>query len=252
MNTEEKKLNDLFDDEMEIDLLELLFVLKQKLLLLIAAFVVGAAVVGLYTARFVAPTYRTAATIYISTKTTSITSLADLQIGSQLAVDFQIVATTREVLENVVEKLGLDMTYEEIRAKVNITTPQGSHMLKITATDTDPQRATDIANTLADELRLQIADVMNTEMPSMVERAVVPIGKVGPFTIRNAILAGFTLVVGLSGVIVVLHLMDDSIHTEEDIKKYLKLNNLAMIPVDKSRTDRENQRKKQDKLGRKK
>lgn len=235
MNTEERVINDLFDDEIEINIFELLFVLRQRILVIIAAFLVGAVLAGLYTVRFIAPTFSAYSMIYISTKTTSITSLADLQLGSQLAVDFQIVGTTREVLESVIENMGLTMSYEEIRSKVNIYSPTGSHILRIDVVDTDPQRAADISNTLADELRARIADVMNTDTPSMVERAVVPQYKVGPNVPRNTILLGMLFAIAASAVIIVFHLLDDTIHTEEDIKRYLKLNNLAMIPMDKSR-----------------
>ena len=50
---------------------------------------------------------------------------------------------------------------------------------------------------------------------------------------KNALLG---LLLGLflsAGIIVVIAIMDDTIKTEEDVRKYLKLNTLASIPMEK-------------------
>ena len=53
--------------------------------------------------------------VYIFSNSTSITSLADLQIGSQLTVDFETIGASRPVLERVISGLDLDMHYEGLR-----------------------------------------------------------------------------------------------------------------------------------------
>lgn len=234
MSIEEKNL-DLANDEVEIDLMGMIGALLQKAWLIISLAVIGALAAAFLTMNFVTPMYSADSMIYIYSKSTSITSLADLQIGSQLAVDFQIVGTTREVVESVIKKLNLDMSYEAMVGKISIFSPTGSHMLQISAVDTDPYTAADISNAMADELRERIADVMNTDMPSVVERAVVPTAPVSPSMLKNAVIAAFVIGVISSAIVVVFYMMDDTIKSDEDIKKYLKLNTLAMIPQDRGR-----------------
>ncbi len=168
------------DEEESIDLLELAQVLLRKAWALALALVIGAVAAGIFTKLFITPQYEASSMIYISSKSTSITSLADLQIGSQLAVDFQLVGSSREVMDSVIAKLGLDTDYKELLETVQITNPSGSHILKINVTNPDPQLAANICNTIADELRARIASVKNTDAPSTLRRAYVPEHPISP------------------------------------------------------------------------
>lgn len=82
-------------------------------------------------------------------------------LGSQLSVDFQIVATTGEIVDKVIEKLNLDTTYESMLNRVEVTNPKGSHILQIVVRDPNPYNAADISNAFANELRYRIADAYN-------------------------------------------------------------------------------------------
>lgn len=220
------------DTEDTIDLLELAQVLLRKAWALILALVIGASAAGVCTKLFVTPQYQATSMIYVYSKSTSITSLTDLQIGSQLAVDFQIVATTREVIESVIDELNLDATYSQLLDSVEISNPSGSHILEIQVTNPDPVLAADISNALADELRARIASVMNTDEPSMVSRATVPAKPASPSVRKNALIGGVLLFVVLAGVFVVAYLLDDTIKTEEDVRKYLNLNILGEVSAE--------------------
>lgn len=222
------------DTETTIDLLELAHVLLRRGWALVLALVIGASAAGIFTKLFVTPQYEATSMIYVYSKSTSITSLADLQIGSQLAVDFQIVATTREVMESVIETVGLNTTYDKLLDTVDISNPSGSHILEIKVKNPDAQLAADISNALADELRARIASVMNTDEPSMVSRATVPTKPVSPSVKKNAALGGLLLFVLLAGVFVVAYLLDDTIKDEEDVRNYLGLNVLGEVSAENS------------------
>ena len=220
-------------EEDTIDLMELVGVLLRKAWALALAFVIGATAAGVFTKLFITPQYEATSMIYIYTKSTSITSITDLQIGSQLAVDFQIVGTSREVMDSVIARLGLDTDYKKLLNTVEISSPSGSHILKIVATNPDPQLAADISNAIADELRARIAAVMNTDEPSTLSRAYVPEYPVSPSMVKNVALGGIGLTFLLAAIFVVAFLLDDTIKNEEDVKKYLGLNVLAEIVVER-------------------
>lgn len=222
------------DEEESLDLLEIANVLLSKLWVLILVAAIGAGAAGIGTTLFITPKYQATSMIYIYSKTTSVTSLVDLQLGSQLAVDFTIVATTREVMEKVIESANLDMDYWDILDCVSVYNPTGSHVLEITATNEDPELAAKISNSVANELRSRIADVMNTEEPAMVERAVVPGSPSSPKMKTNVILGAAGAFIVAAGLIVLIYLMDDTIKTEEDVKRYLNLNVLAEIPAERN------------------
>lgn len=227
------------DEEESIDLLELAQVLLRKAWALALALVIGAVVAGIFTKLFITPQYEASSMIYISSKSTSITSLADLQIGSQLAVDFQLVGTSREVMDSVIAKLGLDTDYKELLETVQITNPSGSHILKINVTNPDPQLAANICNTIADELRARIASVMNTDEPSTLSRAYVPEHPISPSLAKNVALGGLGLMFLLAAVFTVAFLMDDTVKNEEDVKKYLGVNVLAEIVAERTQKNKQ-------------
>ena len=80
--------NAIQNEEQEIDLLELFHALRRKWYMLLAALLVFALAAGAGTKLLITPQYQSSAMIYILTKTTSVTSLADLQIGSQLTIEY--------------------------------------------------------------------------------------------------------------------------------------------------------------------
>ncbi|MCQ2516235.1 MAG: Wzz/FepE/Etk N-terminal domain-containing protein [Saccharofermentans sp.] len=224
--------NDNFNREEDtIDLLDLLKYLWNKVALLIVAAMLGLTIAVIYTIFFVTPQYRASSMIYVFSKTTSVTSVADLQIGSQLTIDFQIIATTRDVIEAAAQDIGLNASYENIVRKVTIENPGNSRIIKIVVTDANPQLACNLSNAIANQLRMRIATVMNTEEPSLVEAAIVPIHPVSPSIPKNAVIGGAGAFAIVAAVLVVIYLLDDSIKSEEDIEKYLKQNVLAVVPV---------------------
>jgi capsular polysaccharide biosynthesis protein len=175
--------------------------------------------------------------IYVFTKTTSITSLADLQIGSQLTVDFKTLGTSRPVVERVISKLSLNTTYEDLLKTVTIENPNNTRILKINVVNSDPKLAAAISNAMAESLSDRVAEVMSTSKPSTVEQAVVPKKPSSPNTVQNTVIGG--LLGLLIAIIVVLsrYYMDDTIKTEEDITKYLGMNTLAAISLEHSGAD---------------
>lgn len=217
-----------------IDLMGLIQLLISKIWVLILCVVIGASAAGIGTSLFITPVYQSSSMIYIYSKSTSITSITDLQLGSQLAVDFTIVATTREVMENVIESQNLNMTYNQMLDCISIANPQNSHILVITVTLPDPDLAAKIANGVAQELRSRIADVMNTDEPSVVERATVPTKPSSPNVLLNAALGGLGLAFVVALGYVAVFLLDDTIKNDEDIKRYLNLNVLAEIPSERT------------------
>ncbi len=224
---------ELQNDEMEIDLLELFYVLMKKLWIIILCGVVGAVVAFSGTKLLITPQYTASSMIYILSETTSITSLADIQLGASLAEDFIVIGKSRPVIERVIRQLDLETNYEALASTISIVNKTDTHILTISVTNPDPELAADISNTLAENIKEQIADIMGTEEPNTVEEAVVPTKPSSPSTMKNTLMGGALGALLVSAVIILLHLLDDTIKNEEDVKKYLGLNTLAAIPLEK-------------------
>lgn len=224
-------------EEEEIDLLELFFAVWQKAWILVLSLLAGAIIAALWTHFMITPQYQASSMIYIFSKSTSLTSLVDLQVGTQLTGDFQILATSRPVVEEVIEKLNLDATYEQLVGIISVTNPGDSRILQITVTHPDPELAADISNAMADALRDRVAEVTASDRPTTVESAVAPSAPYSPNMKKNVAIGGLLAFCAAGGVVVLLYLLDDTVKSEEDVARYLGLNVLAAIPVDHTQTE---------------
>lgn len=222
-------------EEEEIDLLEIAHLLWRKLYIIIICFVVGALAAAGYTKLMVTPQYTATSMIYILGETTSITSIANLQISNELTADFSMLAQRRKVYEKVNEELNLHKTYEELLDVITITNPTDTHILTIEVQDPNPKQAKDIANAMAEAVADNLSTVMATEKPSIAEEAVLPEQPSSPNVKKNIALGALIGAFLAAAAIVVLHLLDDTIKSEEDVKKYLDLNTFASFPEDKGR-----------------
>lgn len=163
------------DDDFEIDFMELFFMFRQHILMLILAFLVGGGL-GYAVSKFVlTPTYTSTSMIYVMSKETTLTSLADLQIGSQLTEDYKVLVTSRTVMEDVIKKLSLDMDYYDLRKKITLDNPNNTRILNISVLDTDPQRAKRLTDAVADSASDYIADIMEQDPPKIIEYGEIPL-----------------------------------------------------------------------------
>ena len=83
----------------------------------------------------------------------------------------------------------------------------------MTVTDSDPERAADIANELIKQARIYLPEIMETETPNVVEDAVVPTQKSSPSYAKNTVLGALLGAVLCCGVLLVQYLMKDSFDT---------------------------------------
>lgn len=81
-------------------------------------------------------------------------SAAEIETGIDLAQTYAYMVKTYAVLQGTIDELDLDFTVEELEQIINTRVVEGTSLLIINVTDTDPINAADIANTLASQLIL--------------------------------------------------------------------------------------------------
>lgn len=218
-------------DEIEIDLLEIVFLFKRKLWILLLAAVVFAGATGLFTKYLVQPLYSSTAKLYILTSSTSITSLADIQVGTSLTKDYVQLVQSRPVVEQVITNLKLNRSYEELLRQMSFSNPSDSRILVITAEDPNPVLAKDIVDQFVEVAKVSISSIMKTDEPSIVELGYIKDEPVSPNMKKNVLIGGALGLFLAAAVIFVLYMIDDTVKSPEDIEKYLGLNTLAAIPL---------------------
>ena len=219
-------------EEQEIDLVEVFYALVSKAWLIILFAALGVGLMLGYTTLFVKPTYSSTSSIYILTKSTSITSLADIQMGTQITQDYQVIITSRPVLDEVIQNLGLNMSYEQLKGKISVNNPSNTRFLEITVKDNDAFLAKKIVDELTDVSCRTTADVMETQAPNVMDYGQVASSPVSPSLKKNAIIGGLLGFVIACVIIIIKFMMNDSIKTVDDVEKYLGINVLGLIPLE--------------------
>lgn len=214
----------------EIDISELLFIIRRKLgIILLCGLLAG---VGgfLFTKYMVTPVYSSSSSFLVLTKETTLSSLADLQMGSQLTNDYRELTLSRPVLQKVVDNLSLDFDYKTLRGKISISNPSDTRLMIMTVEDIDSKRACTIVDELAEVASKYIGDKMEVIPPKIIEKGEVNPNPTSPSIIKNTIISVMLGFILSMAVIVVVALLDDTVKSEEDIEKYLHVPNLASVP----------------------
>ena len=232
------------DDEIEIDIKDLLFeiighwkiILTSTLLVAIIAFVISAFVIT--------PQYESISELYVLSKSTSITSLADVQMGSNLTHDYEVVVQGRPVLEQVISNLNLEETYQSLSGKVSLNNPTNSRILQITVTDPDPLRAKYIADEIAEVSSAFIAEKMDQDPPTIIQRGYADGQPVSPNVTKNTVIGALIGAFIAIAIVVVSYLLNDTIMTAEDVERKIGLNVLGTLPYEEGKDDEKTKGKK--------
>ncbi len=223
--------------EIEIDLREIFFAVKKWIWVIMLVSFLGGAIAFGYTKLFMTPIYTAENSMLVLTKETTLASLADLQMGSQLTNDYRVLTTSRPVLEAVIENLELDLEYKDLKKMISISNPDDTRILVISVEHESPQVALNIVREVAEEASYFIGDMMEVVPPKIIDEGVLPTVKTSPSNTMNTLL-GILIGGFLSGGIVVLRaVVDDTIKSEEDIEKYLGMSTLSSVPDRKDYID---------------
>lgn len=227
--------NQLREEEIEIDVFEMIRVLISKMGIIILSGLLLALIAIVGTKLLITPKYQSVTKMYVLAQQNSDTvTNSDLQTSTLLTKDYADLITSRTVTESVINKLGLELKYEELIDKIEVGTTSDTRIITIKVKDEDPYMARDIANAVRDTAAEHIKSVMNIEAVNVVDMANIPDEKCSPSLLMNGLIAGvlgcFLAVV----VILIQYISNDTIKLTEDVEKYLGLSILGVIPMDKN------------------
>lgn len=240
------------ENEIEIDLVQVAYTIWQNIIMIVLVTVVCALLGFIGSKVLIKKQYQSTTSLYVLNRTsqTAMTS-SDLQSSSLLTKDFKILITSRSVTETVVSDLKLDIKPEALTKMIDVEIPTDTRVLNINVTSEDPLLSKKIADKVAEISSKQITNIMQVENVSVIEEGNVPTNAVKPNLKKNSAIAGLAGLF-LSIVFVVIRLiMNDTIHTAEDVERYLGLSTLSLIPKSEAIDDASDNVKKKKHHGHK-
>ncbi len=218
-------------DEMEMDLIELMYYFRSKLVWIISAFLIGATAMGLITYFCITPKYEAWSKIYmVSASSDSIVNLTDLNIGDSLSSDYAELLKTRPVFEETIENLKLAYEYDELLDMVDISTVNDTRILQVTVESADPKEAKDIANELADQSVSKLPELMDTSTPNIAEYAILPEEPSSPSYALNIMAGALIFMLSVMAALTFHYMTDDTFKSAEDVESAFGIMPLTVIP----------------------
>ena len=217
----------------EIDLFQLLYKIwfRKFLILLIGTLFATSALLG--SIFLITPKYLSTTRIYVvnsqKSQETSITA-QDLVAGSYLTKDYQEIIKSKDVMQTVILREGLDMSPSDLSSKISVSIPNDTRVISISVSDENPNEASDLANAVREVASEKIKEVTKVEEVTTIE-AAEPSSRPSSPNIRRNIALG--MLVGVSiGILIVLmsEVLDDTVKRADDIEEILGVPLLGVVP----------------------
>lgn len=218
-------------DELEIDLVDLMYYFYSKLAWICTAFIIGAVLMGLVTYFLITPKYTASSKVYmVSASSDSILDLTDLNLGTSLSKDYAEVLQSRPIFEAVISNLDLPYTYEQLLGMVEISSVGDTRILQIDVESPSAEEAQSVANALARQAVSRLPVLMGTMQPNIIESAIIPVRPSSPSYTRNIMLGALALAAVMMAFLTFRYMSDDTLKTTEDVESAFGVMPLAVIP----------------------
>ncbi|MBQ0015261.1 MAG: capsular biosynthesis protein [Oscillospiraceae bacterium] len=221
------------DSYVEIDLFEILSILKSNLLWIILSAVLFAIAGWAYTTYAITPQYEASVNMIVNTKTdnTSAVSTDTINSARNLVSTYAIIIKSNTVLNQVIKDLDIDnMTYDTLEGKVSVNAINDTQVMRVAVQDPDPELARKIVKEIAKISPEEIVDAVEAGSCKVVSQVRVSSSPISPNVTKNMALAAIVGIAVVMVIVVVKSLLANYIVDDDDIQKYLGLPILGVIP----------------------
>lgn len=195
-----------------------------------------AGVIGFSYATFlITPKYSSSVMLYVNNSsllgnTTFSISSSELTAAQGLVKTYTVILKNRTTLNQVIEKSGLDYSYEQLYHMIDASSVNDTEVLKVKVTAEDPYEAATLANAIADVLPKRISDIIEKSSMKIVDLAVVDTQKVSPNITKYTELGVLLGALLTLAILVIIAILDGTIHDEDYLLNNYDYPILAKVP----------------------
>ena len=219
--------------EFEINIAEILWAFWKRLwCILLAALILGGASY-FYAKANAKPTYNAGAMLIINNKPDGRDYLSSdlINTSKELANTYTIIIKSRTVLDEVINDLKLDMSYEALSGAVSVTTVEETPVLKINVNHSDRTTAIKITDKILEISPDVIVGAMDVGSVNVVETTTAPYAPSIPSATKPAITWAFIGALLVCVFITLSIILDNTYKSERDITDDLGFPVLGVIPT---------------------
>lgn len=225
--------NNFYEDEDEIDLKELIFVLFRRWKLILLLGIIGGMIGVLFAAT--RPELYKAEMLMIVSKdgefSTSSLNEGELSVNRKLAATYTEIAKNSEILKNIIKKYDLNITLKKLKNDVTINSIGNTELLRLTYKNSDPILAAAIANEVGNEFILKVREIMNFQNIKVVESAEAGIEALPQKRISTIVISLISSIVIGCIIAFIIEIISGKLHKIKDIEKILRVPMIGIIPT---------------------
>lgn len=222
--------------EIYIDLSKIFSTLKKKIVFILLIALVGTTIAGCITNFFITPKYTASVQLHVYSNSnnrigsSSSISSGDYDASQKLVNTYLVVVKSNTFREKVADKLGGDITANQIKKMVSCAQIEDTLAFQVNVTSTSPQQSMDIANAIAESCPEEIVRILKVGGVEVIDYATLPTSPSSPDLKKN-LLVGF--VVSFFAAFIFFYikeLFDTSIHNQKDLEKEFDIPILGTVP----------------------
>jgi len=207
------------------------FALRKRIKLIFGLTIFSLSLSWIITYFVLTPTYQSSAMLLVNRtlEVGEMPALRDLYSNEELMNTYHAIITSPRILNQVIEQLTLEDTTKTLRKRIIVESEGDSQVVSIRVRDGDPQKAMQIANSIATIFQREIVDLMNINNVIILAEAeveTIPISPIPLFNLTVAFVAGLMLSIGLS---LILEVFDNTIKSEAEVERLLNLPVLGTV-----------------------
>ena len=156
---------------------------------------------------------------------------SDINLNKNLISNYRVIMKSHSILNQVINNLNLNMTTDELKKMVNITTEDDTEIIRISVNGTDKEIAKDVANEIARVFSNDVARYYSIKNVAIVDYAEVSNDPYNISLLKTVVLAMLIGVVLSCAVIFVMFYFDTTIKSTDDIETKIGLPTLGVVPL---------------------
>ena len=220
--------------EETIDLREYFFILKKKLWIIVTSALVCGLISGLVSFFALTPIYQANTSLIVNkevgNKVTEMTTTDDLNYVQKLAITYGEIIKSRAVITPTIEKLDLNMTYEELASAVSVTNVSDTQIIKISVQHENPKVAMKICNTIPSIFSEEVQRIVKASGVEVIDKAILPTNPIKPNKKMNVLIAMVLGVMVSIFIIFLIEALNTKIKEPKDIEEKLGIPVFGVVP----------------------
>ena len=220
--------------EETIDLREYFFILKKKLWIIVTSALVCGLISGLVSFFALTPIYQANTSLIVNkevgNKVTEMTTTDDLNYVQKLAITYGEIIKSRAVITPTIEKLDLNLTYEELASAVSVTNVSDTQIIKISVQHKNPKVAMKICNTIPSIFSEEVQRIVKASGVEVIDKAILPTNPIKPNKKMNVLIAMVLGAMVSVFIIFLIEALNTKIKEPKDIEEKLGIPVFGVVP----------------------